>query len=239
MALQALVILVGLLLSGCAPEVTTRTVAVVQPLPRQETARYRLFDTKGALIGSAVLTIEPEGDDARLGLVFEEERTGLTDSSSIVVLRQSMRPLRWQRSVVEGDRRYITTGEYTAQAVSVSLEDGARARRREAEISDTTYDNIGSVFLWRTMDHSVGTEVRYVNVVVDPKRGTISRALGTAEVIGREEVRLPSGPVQAWRVAFRSAGVTNTAWYRADAGHALVRYEVMRGPTLILDSVGP
>jgi hypothetical protein len=84
-----------------------------------------------------------------------------------------------------------------------------------------------------------GEPVSYVNVVVDPKRGTISRALATVEVSGREQVQLPSGAVAAWRVDFSSAGVTNRAWYAADGDRRLLKYEIARGPTLVLERVSP
>jgi hypothetical protein len=139
--------------------------------------------------------------------------------------------------VLDGDRRWLTRAEYDDEGVTVAFEDGRRMRTRRAELSEAAYENLASLFLWRTLDQSVGTEVRYVNVVIDPKSGTISRALGTVRVQRREEVQLPAGAVQAWRVEFRSAGVTNTAWYRADGARTLVRYEITRGPTLVLESV--
>jgi hypothetical protein len=227
--------LLGLILSGCAESVTTQVVPVAQPLPQQEEARYFVLDGEGNQQGTAVLRITPEGEQARLSLEYDFG-PGKTDNGMAIVRRESIRPVRSERTVIDGDERYVSRATYNGK-VSVEIDDGKRVRTREAEISESSYDNISALFLWRVLDHSVGTEVRYVNVVVDPKRGTISRALGTAEVIGREEVRLPSGTVQAWRVEFRSAGITNTAWYRADASRALVRYEIARGPVLVLDSV--
>lgn len=225
----------AIVLTACGENVSTQVVPVAQPLPEREEARYRLLDDKGGEIGGAVLTIATEREGLRLGVAYDfgPERT---DRGSVLVRRDSMRPVQAERAVADGERRYLTRTEYNGE-VTATLDDGRRARRRQAPLSEAAYDNLASLFLWRTLDHSVGTEVRYVNVVVDPRHGTISRALGTVEVQGREEVRLPSGPVQAWRVQFRSAGVSNTAWYRADATRALVRYEIARGPTLVLDSL--
>jgi hypothetical protein len=225
----------GLLLTGCTESVTTQVVPVAQPLPQQEEARYRVLDGEGQQQGTAVLRIAPEGEQARVSLDYDFG-PGKTDTGMAIVRRDSLRPVRSERTVVDGDAHYLSRAAYNGK-VTVEIDDGKRTRTREAEISESSYDNISALFLWRVLDHSVGTQVRYVNVVIDPKRGSISRALGTAEVIGREEVRLPSGAVQAWRVEFRSAGITNTAWYRADASRALVRYEIARGPVLVLDSV--
>ncbi len=236
--LVAVVALGALPLSACGETITTRVFPITRELPAREEARYRLLDSKGAQIGTSVLTITTEGDGLRLGLAYEfgGDRT---DTGSVIVQRDSMKPVRAERTVVDGDRRYVTRAEYDATGVTVAFDDGRRARERKAPLSESAYDNLESLFLWRTIDLSVGAEVRYVNVVIDPRSGTISRALGTVEVIGREEVRLPSGTVPAWRVQFRSAGVVNTAWYRADDTRALVRYDITRGPTLILDSVTP
>lgn len=230
-------LLPALLLLGasCGENVTTQVVPVAQQLPAQrEVTRYRMVDSKGADIGSAVLSSVPDGDTLTLGIAYDFGQ-GRTDNGTVIVRRDSMRPVNAERVVTDGERQYVTRAAYTDRDVTVRLDDPRRPKERRADLSETAYDNLESLFLWRTLDFSTGTQVRYVNVVIDPRGGTISRALGAVEVLGREEVRLSSGPVQAWRVQFRAAGVTNTAWYRADAGHLLVRYEITRGPTLILD----
>lgn len=236
--LLPLVTLAVLLAAACGESVTTQVVPIAQPLPEREEARYRLLDARGSEIGTAVLTIAPDADGLRLGIAYDFG-PGRTDTGSVVVRRDSMKPLRSERTVIDGDRRYVTRAGYDEHGVTVTLDDGRRTRTRTASLSEAAYDNLESLFLWRTLDQSVGTEDRYVNVVIDPKSGTISRALGTVSVRQREAVTLPSGTVQAWRVEFRSAGVVNTAWYRAGGARTLVRYAITRGPTLVLDSVTP
>jgi hypothetical protein len=231
-------LLVVALLAACSKEVTTEVFPVSHPLPVHEEAHYTLVDSKGGKVGAATLTIAPEGDGLRLGIAYDFGPTQ-QDTSGVSVQRDSMKPLRSDRTVVDGDKRHVTHAEYANEKVTVVFNDGGRDQTREAKISDSAYDNLESLFLWRTIDMSVGREARYTNVVVDPKHGTISRALATVRVDAHEEVRLPSGPVQAWRVSFTSAGTTNTAWYRDDETRALLRYEITRGPTLILDSVAP
>jgi hypothetical protein len=233
-----LLVLLALTLAGCGEDTVTEVVPIAQPLPEREQARYRLLDREGRQVGTATLTIAPDGDDLRLGVAYEFSAQR-TDIGSVVVRRQTLKPAREERTVVDGEKRYVTRAEYQGLEVSVTFDDGRRPVTRKASLTETAYDNLETLFLLRAMEHKLGVEVRYVNVVIDPLRGTISRTLATAHVIGREEVPLPSGPVQAWRVEFRSAGVTNTAWYRADDTRTLVRYAITRGPTLVLDSVLP
>jgi hypothetical protein len=126
---------------------------------------------------------------------------------------------------------------YAEDAVTVVFTGERGKRTRTAEVSETAYDNLESLFLWRTIGMGAGERVSYVNVVVDPKRGTISRALSTVEVSGREIVTLADGPVEAWRVDFTSAGVTNHAWYAVSEDRRLVKYEIARGPTLLLERI--
>ncbi|MBI2755453.1 MAG: DUF3108 domain-containing protein [Chloroflexi bacterium] len=217
---------------------TTQVFAVAKPLPRQEETTYTLLDSKGDRVGTARFTITPEGEALRAGIAYDFGPTQ-QDTSSIVLQPDTMKPASSERTVVEGDKRSVTRAEYTGDKVATIFDDGKRNQRREAKISDTAYDNLASLFLWRTFDMTPGREVRYANIVVDPRNGTISRALATLTVAGREEVRLPSGTsVQAWRVRFTSAGTTNTAWYRDDDSRVLVKYEITRGPTLFLDA-GP
>ena len=225
----------GWAVASCGEPVATQVVPIAQRLPEREEARYRLLDADGGEQGTAVLGIASEDALARLTLAYDFG-PGRTDEGTVLVRRDSLRPVRAERTVVDGERRYLTRIE-NDDKVKVVLEDGARTRRREAGINETAYDNLEAIFLWRAIDHNVGTTIRYLNVVVDPRRGTINRALGTVEVMRRAEVVLPAGAVQAWQVEFRSAGITNTAWYRADGTRTLVRYAIARGPTLLLDTV--
>lgn len=232
--LLAAVAACALFVAGCGSTVTTQVVPIQTPLPVAEEAVYRVEDSDGRQIGSAVLTIATDGAESRLTQDYDFGE-GQIDRSSVVVDRASMRPRSSERMVIDETWKYRTAANYDEDSVAVTFEGERGERQREAAISETAYDNLESLFLWRTIAMGAGEAVSYVNVVVDPKRGTISRALGTVEVSGREEVRLPSGTVEAWRIDFRSAGVTNHAWYAVDGDRRLVKYQIQRGPTLVLE----
>ena len=225
-----------LLLPACGATVTTEVLAVEAPLPAREEAVYRIQDRSGVEIGRAVFSIAGDGENLRLtqDYRFGEDQT---DRSVAVVDRQTMAPRSSERTIEDGGRRYRTEATFSSDRVTVTFTGERGERQREAAISETAYDNLESLFLWRTLVMDPGESVSYVNVVVDPKRGSISRALATVEVSGREYVRLPSGVVEALRVDFKSAGVTNHAWYAVDGDRRLVKYEIARGPTLLLESV--
>jgi hypothetical protein len=228
----------SLLIISCGSTVTTQVVPVQTPLPAQEEAVYRVQDSSGAEIGRATFTIATDGAESRLSQDYDFG-DGQIDRSSVVVDRASMRPRSSERMVIDETWKYRTAATYAEDSVSVTFEGERGERQRDADISETAYDNLESLFLWRTIAMGAGESLSYVNVVVDPKRGTISRALGTVEVSGREQVQLPSGTVEAWRIDFRSAGVTNHAWYAVDGDHRLVKYEIQRGPTLVLETATP
>jgi len=239
LVLLALLLGVPVLASCTGKSVSTQVIPIAHALPAtQEQTRYRLVDAKGNDLGSATLSIAPEDQNLRLGVAYDFG-ANRTDTGSALVQRDSMRPVQSERTVVDGSQRYVTHADYSDDSVTVTVNDGQSTRTRKATITEASYDNLESLFLWRTLDFSVGTEVHYVNVVIDPRRGTISRTLATAEVMGQEQVQLPSGSLQAWRIEFRSAGITNTAWYRADEPRTLVRYEITHGPTLVLDASAP
>jgi hypothetical protein len=238
MRLAFVLVVASLLLAACGETVTARVVPVQTPLPDREESVYSVQDRSGKEIGRAVFRIQREGDDLRLtqDYTFGE---GEADRSAAVVERDSMRPRASERLVQDKGKEYRTASTYTADTVTVTFAGERGGRTREAAISETAYDNLESLFLWRTLPMDTGEPVSYVNVVVDPKRGTISRALATVAVFGREQVQLPSGAVEAWRVEFSSAGVTNRAWYAADGDRRLLKYEIDRGPTLVLERVSP
>ena len=225
-------------LAACGESIKTESVPVTFRLPAPEGARYRLVDSKGEQIGTATLRTSAEGGGVLLQVAYDFG-SNRTDTSAVLVQPETLRPTRSERTVVDGDQRYVTRSEYSDTDVTTTVDDGKRTRSRTAKLSDAAYDNLESLFLWRSADLRPGYDVRYVNVIVDAKRGTISRAVGQMNVVGREDLRLPGGErVPAWKVEFRSAGVTNTAWYRDDATRQLLRYEITRGPTLLLDTSG-
>jgi len=228
----------ALLVSACGASVTIQILPIAMPLPEREEAVYRVQDKDGAEIGRAVFSITTEGADSRFAQDYDFGN-GQIDRSSVTMLRDSMRPRSGERFVQDGSAEYRTLEVYEPEKVTVTFTDARRERQREADIAETAYSNLQSLALWRTLPMGAGERFSFVNVVVDPKRGTISRALATVEVSGREQVRLPSGVVEAWRVDFRSAGVTNQAWYAVDGTRPLVKYAVQRGPTLLLERATP
>lgn len=232
------VLLVGFVLVGCGSTVTTRVIPVQMPLPEREEAIYRVQDDEGRELGRATLRIAPDPVGNGLALTQSYDfGEGRLDQSMVMVDRQSMRPKFGEREVLDNGERFHTAMTYAEAAVTVIFTGERGERTRTAEISETAYDNLESLFLWRTIGMGAGERVSYVTVVVDPKRGTISRALATVEVSGREIVTLAEGPVEAWRVDFTSAGVTNYAWYAVTDDRRLVKYEIARGPTLLLERI--
>jgi hypothetical protein len=234
--IAALLLLAAALLAACGEAPTTQVLQIATPLPAREEASYRLEDRNGATIGRAVLGIATEGDTYRLTQSYDfGERQ--QDRSVVLVERASLRPRSSERTVVDGDETWLTRAEYEPARVTVTLKTVRGERRRDAEISESSYDNLESLFLWRTLAMGAGERASYINVVIDPRRGTINRALGVVQVGGREIVNLPGGAVEAWRVDFTSAGVTNTAWYAVSDDRRLLKYAITRGPTLVLESV--
>ncbi len=233
-------IVLPLLLTSCSATVTTQVLTVTRPLPQQEQSHYRVVNDKGEQVGTALLAIAPDSDpaNARLTLDYDFGPTQ-KDTGVVVVNRTTMKPVRAERTVIDGDKRYVTRAEYSGNKVAVVLEDGGKGRRTEATLGESAYDNLSSLFLWRTLDLSAGSEVRYGNIIIDPKRGGISRAVATIEDAGRGNVATATGDELGSRVQFRSAGITNGAWYRLEGGRVLLKYDITRGPTLLLESTMP
>lgn len=230
-----------LFLSACGSDVTTQVVPVQTQLPTRETAIYQIQDKDGAAIGQATLSIEPEGDLARVTVDWRFS-DAQRDRQSVLLERAGLRPRSSERVVEDEGKQYVTRATYTEDTVEVVFDgpDDTPERTRSAEISETAYDNLESLFLWRATAMGAGNVLNYVNVIVDPKRGNISRALAKLEVSGRELVNLPEGrTIEAWRVDFTSAGVTNSAWYAITDDRRLLKYEIDRGPRLLLESVAP
>jgi len=205
--------LLALALSACTSDAVNfvgQDVVTRIPWSAPEEARYRLLDGD-EIEGTAVLRIEGgEGDR----VVFRQEFEGgeFKDEVVAVVAAATMRPASVERVIEgpEGARRWEVS--YSGgQALVVQRSEDAE-RTDDLAVPSHSYDSASDVFLWRTIDFSVGYEATYVDILTATlaKPQIISVTL---KVTGKE------------RVEVRFSGRTQKAWYAEDDRRTLVRYD--------------
>ena len=226
MRLALLASLLALALAGCIeaetePPETSDIVAGV-PWPDNERAEYVLLnrDSK-AEIGSGVLTIARDGDRYELGLNFQNEDA--TDESAIVVDASTLKPISVRREFRSEDFA-ILEAEYDDDAEVVNIteidKDGDE-RLVPLRLEEHYYDNESSLFVWRTIAFAEGYEADYYSVLTNFRRNNLVHI----EVVEQEEITVPAGTFQTWRVVISFENVEQVAWFSTGPDRALVQYD--------------
>lgn len=217
--LLALVVLAAACADGSRDLVGHEVVKQV-PWTGPETARYRV--TQGDLEGTGVLSIEPR--DGELLLRQEFQGGEFRDRVSAVVDAATMRPRRVSRVIEGPDGTRECRGDYEGGVVVVEDRSGEDVRTDELDVPSPSYDSWTDIFLWRTVQFVPGFEVSYVDVrackLAKPELISV-----TLKVVGREEVEVPAGTFQTWRVEIRTGGRTQKAWFADLPEKTLVRYD--------------
>lgn len=217
-----------MLLAACSEdsgELVARDIVSEIPWESPESAQYRLLQGDD-LKGSGTLSLGEQGGFTRMVQAFEFPEEEITDMVVADLDPQTLRPKLVVRTIdgPEGKRECTAQYSSTANSVTVDQKAGGDERTDVLEIPPQHYDSWSDLFLWRTIDFFEGNELKYVDVLSCSlaKPDLLSILLKVKEI---EEVTVPAGTFQAWRLEIRSGGRTQKAWYADDARRTLVRYD--------------
>lgn len=224
-ALLTATLLTTLLLAGaCAqaePLVLEDIVSTI-PWPDEERAEYILLDRdSGDEEGSGVLSVTRKDGQFELRLRFENE--GDSDESVVLVDAVTLKPASVRRELRREDEVTVVTGDYDPGEGIVQIVETVDGNEIEIplRLEEPYYNNDESLFLWRTILFEEGYKASYNAVLVN--RGALT--LIRVEVVGKEEVTVPAGTFQTWRVEIRNGDRRQIAWYADTAEHLLVQYD--------------
>ena len=190
-----------------------------------EKATYRLLQGDD-LKGTGVLAIGSPVDagSLRLQQSFEIPDENITDEASVAVNIETLRPLAVTRVIDGPEGKRECQASYSELRVVIDQKAGKDKRTDELDLPPEHYESWSDIFLWRTIEFFEGNEVKYVDVLSCSlaKPDLLSVVLNVKEI---EEVTVPAGTFQAWRLEIRSGGRTQKAWYADDARRTLVRYD--------------
>lgn len=220
------IVLVAALLISCSSgseELVARDVVAVIPWETPEVAHYRLFQGDD-IKGSGELSVKEAGGMIVIEQAFEFPDIEVTDSVTVEADPESLRPGSVERVIdgPEGKRECVAS--YGASTAKIEQKTEDDERTDDLTVPPSHYDSWTDLFLWRTIEFSEGQEERYVDVsscsLAKPE--LISPRLSVKRI---EEVTVPAGTFQAWRLEFRAEGRTQKAWYADDERRTLVRYD--------------
>ena len=213
----------GVACSGGEDELVASDVVSAIPWTAPETARYRLLqgdDVKG----SAELQIEESGGALVLRQNFNIPDEDVTDSVLVEVDPETLRPKIVERTIDGPEGRRQCEAVYEDGGVTIEQRTEEDERTDTLSVPEQHYDSWSDLFLWRTLDFFEGQELKYVDVLSCSlaKPDLLPVVIKVKET---EEVTVPAGTFQAWRLEIRSGGHTQKAWYANDERRTLVRYD--------------
>lgn len=209
--------------SGGSDDLVARDVVSQVPWSVLETARYRLLqgdDVKG----SGELGVEEESGRLVFKQSFEIPSEEVTDDIVVEATVETLRPQIVRRTIDGPEGKRECEARYEGGVVTVEQRAEEEERTDELDIPSQHYDSWSDIFLWRTLDFFEGNELRYVDVLSCSlaKPDLLPVVLKVKEI---EEVTVPAGTFQAWRLEIRSGGRTQKAWYADNEARTLVRYD--------------
>ncbi len=209
--------------SACAQE--DQDIVEGIPWSDDERAEYVLLDRSSQEeCGTGTLTVERQGDQFQLTLHFEDGTN--SDTSIVMVDDESLQPFSVRRERHIEDEVEAVEGEYDREEQVIRVvefidDDEPRTVPRRLD-EDLYYDNESSLFIWRTIRFEEDYQVTYNTVLVN--QGGAVREV-TLRVIGKEEVEVPAGTFNAWRVNISTEGLNQVAFFADTPEHQMVFYD--------------
>jgi hypothetical protein len=214
-AVTASVALSFLALSCSETQVETSDVVSSIPWGDHEEARYSLVDREGEGQGTGVLRIDREGDRFRLSQSYANDSN--SDETEVLVEGDTLKPVSLQRQISRDGELEEVEAEYSSDEVRIRSGD----RQSFLRLAEHFYDNDTSLFVWRTIAFEEGLVLHYNAILTNRRESTAV----TLRVVGREQVEVPAGSFQAWRLEIRSGSIRQIAWYADNERRHLVRYD--------------
>lgn len=214
-----------LLLTSCTTEDLTST-DIVEDIPwsAPESASYRVIDDDGEEVGTLETTIE-ETDNGALSLRqdFDFPEADFVNNAEVIVDAESLQPRSTSFKIVGPDGTISCGAAYLEGEVTVERVGEDDTRTDTLDVPAIAYDSWSDLFLWRTIAFAEDYTVEYTDIL----SCTLDRTqkLGvTLTVEEREEIEVPAGTFETWRLEIESGGAEQTAWYTTDESRQLIRY---------------
>lgn len=223
------VLLSGLLAAACLEQAPVETQDIVStiPWPDEERLEYVVMERDGEeVLGEGALSITRVGDAFELRAEFANQEA--SDKTVMRVDAETLKPRSVHKELRDQEERQVLDATYNVGEGILEItqvingEETSRPARLEEE---HYYDNDTSAFLWRTIPFREGY-VAYYHSVLANQGG--DHQLLKLEVVGKEEVEVPAGKFNAWKLEISTPRGLQTAWFSDTPERYLVRYDTTR-----------
>ena len=223
-------LMTALVLASCAyggEDIETVDIVATIPWGDFEEADYVLLDRSDEdEIGTGTLIVDTN-DDGQFEFQINFAGESGTDQASVLVDANTLKPLFVQRERHLDDEDSLTEGEYTVDddgepILNIKTVEGDNERTVPMRLDeDHYYDNESSLFLWRTIPFAQDYKVSYHSVLA------VAGSIQTVTLLVRrqEEITVPAGTFDTWRVEITTADRRQEAWFSTDPSHVVVQYD--------------
>lgn len=215
------------------------------PWSAPDTQTYQLHETEsGKPVGTTTLSIERQGDAFALTQSTKDDK-GNSDTSVVSADASTLKPTGSTRTITDSKQRTLFETTYESigtdkcsagQQVDIKRSDFSPPDSTDPDstreivkcVPDHAYDTDESLFLWRTMKFGDGEEVTYQTMAMGDAH------LVTLTVQSKEQVTVPAGTFETWKVEIASERSRQLAWFTTSPDHRLVQYVNNQDQTFLL-----
>jgi hypothetical protein len=214
---------------ACAPRdaIVTQDIVVTIPWPDHEESQYVLLDRKGEKeLGAGMLTADLKDGQYELRLHFDGsgDKAGNSDDTTLLVNSTTLKPVSLDYvKVADSDRFHIKAAYDDAEGVVniTEIKDNGDERLVPLRLKEHHYDNDSSLFLWRTIDFKENYVAHYRTVIT----GNRTQLTVTLAVKRKEQITVPAGTFDTWRVEIHAGDIHQVAWIADTPQRAIVQYD--------------
>lgn len=208
--------------SGGDEELVARDIVAKSLWPPGDSAHYKV--TANDVDGKCDIAVTKQDSD--LVMTQSCQSGDFTDRVTLNVDPSSLRPRKLQREINGPDGPVDCTATYDGGTLNVKWTFGTEERTGALQVPTASYDSWSDLFLWRTIQFSQGGEEKYTDVGSCTQQRADPKLAGVRlDITAKEQLEVPAGQYNAWRVEVHSEGHTQTAWYTDDDKHTLVKYD--------------
>ena len=209
----------AVLLAGCGQSGGEGLGLGGAPWQDGATARYQWLDGSGSEIGTSEIACVREGD--AWVITQSDQITGFDQAFEVRVSAATLAPLGEHKRIQSADTEAEITTRYEGGKLEIEATVNGEARSASVDVPAHVLDNDQLLMTLRALPFAEGYRGEVVVVVAQnalkvPMEITIQ---------GQEQIEVPAGTFQTWRVELLAAQTKQTAWYQVDAPHMLVLYD--------------
>jgi len=219
--------LLALAAVGCEAGSSLTSNDIVSTIPWEvpEVRHYRVLDDEDEEVGTLDMSIEEQGPgNVRLTQYFDFPEAGFINEAVVIADAGTLEPLNTSFDIEGPDGNLSCDASYTGAEVVVDRRGEDGERTDDLDVPAFAYDSWSDLFLWRTIAFSPGYDERYTDILACTLDRTQKIGVGL-EVVDEEEVTVPAGTFEAWKLEIDSGGANQRAWFAKDDVLTLVKYD--------------